>query len=163
MSGRKFLVITPLLLAVAGSFAFALLTSAAPPPGPALTFSFGGEDVVAPIEPALLRRRTITPEFNPPLGIRFGRVVYSRGPIACDPGEAFEVRVTITQGAATGQGRTAGRCTGGPQEWTVAVVASTSASFTPGPAHACGVATTRLNTVTDSFSWCADPVLIATS
>lgn len=141
--------------------ALILLTPVEPDGAPSLTFTLEGEDgeVVAPIEPAVLRRRTITPEFDPPLELRAGRVVFARGGIACDPGEVYRVDVELTQGEAHATGRTAGRCTGDAQTWQAVVVARGGATFAAGPAHACAVATTRRQGITDSHEWCADPVL----
>jgi hypothetical protein len=161
MIWRRFLLLGPIVAALAGAFVFTLLTGPADPPERTLTFSFDGQGVTAAVEPAVIRRRTITPEFDPPLDVRAGRVVFARGFVACDPGEVFVVEVELTQGDAQAQGRTAGRCTGEVQEWTAPAVARRGATFSAGPAHACATATTRRGGVTDTFQWCADPVLIA--
>jgi hypothetical protein len=161
MIWRRYLLVGPVIAALGAAFVVTLLTAPADPPDGTLTFTFEGQEVTAPVEPALLRRRTITPEFDPPLDVRAGRVVFARGFVACDPGEVFVVEVVVTQGDARAEGRTAGRCTGEVQEWTAPTVARRGATFSPGPAHACATATTRRVGVTDTFQWCADPVLTA--
>lgn len=155
---RRFLVVTPIVAVCATVAVLTLLGPSAEPPGPTLSFTLDGDDVAVPVEPAVIRRRTITPEFDPPLDLRAGRVVVARGSLACDEGEVFTVRVTLTQDGTSGTGRTAGRCTGEVQQWTAVVVAR-GGTFSEGPAHACAVATTRRIGVTDTFEWCADPVL----
>jgi hypothetical protein len=149
-----------MLAAVAMAVAVLAVDASRPPTGGrALTFSFDGEDVSAPIEPAAIRRRTISPEFDPPLALRAGRVVFARGSIACDPGEVFRVDVVITQDGVEGTGRGVGRCTGEVQQWTATVAARGGGAFMPGPADACATATTRFPGVTDTHTWCATPVL----
>jgi hypothetical protein len=161
MSWRRYLLVGPIIATLGAAFVATLLTAPADPPERSLTFSFNGQEVTADIEEALIRRRTITPEFDPPLDVRAGRVIFARGFVACDPGEVFTIEVEVTQGDATAHGRTAGRCTGEVQEWTAPAVARRGATFSPGPAHACATATTRRAGVTDTFQWCADPVLTA--
>jgi hypothetical protein len=158
---RRYLVFAPIAAVCAAAGTLTLLGSAPQPDGPALTFTLDGNQVAVPVEPAFIRRRTITPEFDPPLDLRAGRVIFARGFIACDEGEIFLVNVTVTQDGANGRGRTAGRCTGEVQEWTAVVTARGGTEFSEGPAHACAVATTRRVGVTDTFTWCADPVLTA--
>lgn len=160
MSGRRFLKLLPVAAAVAVAGVVSVVDQPAPT-GPTLSFTFDGGPVEVPVEPALLRRRTITPEFNPPLDVRANRVVFARGFVACDPGEIFRVDVTVEQDGTTGSGRTVGRCTGEVQEWTAVVVAEGGETYSSGPSTACGVATTRRTGVTDRFEWCGTPVLSA--
>jgi hypothetical protein len=155
-------LLAPILLALGG----ALVLSVGPPVSdsrqPPLTFTLGDQRVTAPIDLALIRRRTITPEFDPPLELLAGRLVFARGFIACDPGEVFVVDVTLTQDEASGSGRTAGRCSGETQVWT-AIVVTRSGEFVEGPAEACAQATTRRAGVTDTFEWCGSPTLASAS
>ena len=161
MTLRRVLVMLPLLVALAVAGAVTVVTSADAPAANTLAFDFDGTDRSVPIEPILLRRRTITPEFDPPLDLRAGRVVIARGPVACDPGEVYFIDLVLTQDGSEAVGRTAGRCTGEAQQWTVYAVVRGPETFTEGPAHACAVATTRRVGITDRFEWCADPVLAA--
>ena len=118
----------------------------------------------APAADALIRRRTITPEVDTGLPIRTdGRHVSVTGPMACDPGETWEVRATLTQGGARGEGRNEGACRGEIQEWVVRVVAAGQAvRFDPGAARGCAVLRTiRDDAQTDRHEWCNDVVLAA--
>jgi hypothetical protein len=162
MSRRLFVKVVPGALVVASAMA---LTVVAGQPGnesaPTLSFTVDGAPGAVPIERIIIRRRTITPEFDPPLEVRAGRVVFARGFVACDPGEIYRVEVTVEQDDATGEGRTAGRCTGDVQEWTAVVTAGSGATFESGPSSACAVATSRRTGVTDTFEWCGTPALAA--
>lgn len=160
MSGRRFLRVLPAALVVATAVTLVVAGGRSERTRQSLSFTLDGGPVTAPIEPAVLRRRTITPEFDPPLEVRAGRVVFARGFVACDPGEIFRVEVTLEQGDTTGQGRTVGRCTGEVQVWTAVVVAR-GGTFESGPSTACAVATSRRIGVTDTFEWCGTPVLAA--
>jgi hypothetical protein len=159
MDRRRYFLLTPILVVLVGALVLTLDAPASKRQGQTLTFTVGGEEVTAPIEPAIIRRRTITPEFDPPLDLVAGRVVFARGFIACDPGEVFVVNVVVTQDGSTGQGRTAGVCTGETQVWTAVVPARSRAGFEEGPAEACAVATTRRRGITDTFQWCGQPEL----
>lgn len=156
---RRVLVMMPLLVALSVAGAITVVTPADGPREPTLAFELDGQGRSVPIEPIVIRRRTITPEFDPPLDLRAGRVVIARGPIACDPGEVYFIDLVLTQGGSRAAGRTAGRCTGEAQQWTVYAAVRGRGTFTEGPAHACAVATTRRVGITDRFEWCADPVL----
>lgn len=160
MSGRRFLRMLPAALVVATATTLVVADGRSEPPPKTLHFTLDGGPVSAPIERAVIRRRTITPEFDPPLEVRAGRVVFARGFIACDPGEIFRVEVTVDQGDTTGEGRTVGRCTGEVQVWTAVVVAR-GGTFESGPSTACAVATSRRLGITDTFEWCGTPVLAA--
>ncbi len=160
MRGRRFLAVLPAVATVAVPLAVTILDAESGPPPPSLAFTVNGGSVHVPVEPIVIRRRTITPEFDPPLAVRAGRVVYARGFLACDPGEVFRVDVTVRQGETEGEGRTAGRCNGEVQAWT-AVVTARDGTFESGPSSACAVATSRRTGVTDRFEWCGTPVLAA--
>jgi len=160
MLGRRFLKVLPGALAVAAALTLLPFDGGPESPAPTLGFTLDGGPVTVPVEPVVLRRRTITPEFDPPLALRAGRVVFARGFVACDPGESYRVEVTVEQGDVSGSGRTAGRCTGDVQVWTAPVVAR-GGTFESGPSSACAVATTRRTRVTDTFEWCGTPVLAA--
>ena len=162
MQRRRYYLFTPIVLVLAGALVLTLESPAPKTDRPALTFTIGDEQVTAPVEPAVLRRRTITPEFDPPLDVVAGRIVFARGFVACDPGEVFTVNVEVTQDGASGTGRTAGVCTGETQVWTAIVVERSGGEFVAGPAEACAVATTRRLGITDTFEWCGTPELTPT-
>ena len=85
------------------------------------------------------------------------------GPIACMPGESFDLQVTLTQGSSSteGSGSLSAPCQGGVQRWTVKVMALAGASFAPGPARACTVGTLyQANSVMDTRQWCRDIALL---
>ena len=158
LSGRRFLRVVPGTLAVVTALALTLV-GGSKPDGPTLSFTLDGGEVAVPVERILIRRRTITPEFDPPLAVRAGRVVYARGFVACDPGEIYRVEVTVEQGETVGEGRAVGRCTGEVQVWTAVAVARDGATFESGPSSACAEATTRRTGITDTFAWCGTPLL----
>ena len=112
---------------------------------------------------AIIRRRTITPEVDTGLPIRTdGRHVSMTGPMACDPGENWEVGGRLTQGGSRGGGRSEGVCRGDIQEWVVRVAAEGAARFEPGPARGCAVLRTlKDGAETDRHEWCNDIVLAA--
>lgn len=113
---------------------------------------------------AIIRRRTITPEVDTGLPIRTeGRHVSMTGPMACDPGENWEVRAELTQAFARGSGRSEGACRGDIQEWVVRVAAEdATARFEPGEARGCAVLRTlREGAQTDRHEWCNDIVLVS--
>lgn len=112
---------------------------------------------------AIIRRRTITPEVDTGLPIRTdGRQVSMTGPMACDPGEAWEVRANLTQGESRGGGRSEGACRGDIQEWVVRVAADGDVVFEPGEARGCAVLRTlKEGAQTDSHEWCNDIELVA--
>jgi hypothetical protein len=120
--------------------------------------------VGTPAADAIIRRRTITPEVDTGLPIRTeGRHVSMTGPMACDPGENWEVRAELTQASARGGGRSEGVCRGDIQEWVVRVAAEgTTTRFEPGEARGCAVLRTlREGAQTDRHEWCNDIVLIS--
>jgi hypothetical protein len=161
MSGRRFVKAVPAALVVVTALALTVFSGDPQPSRSPLGFTVDSGVLAAPVEPVLLRRRTITPEFNPPLEVRADRVVFARGSVACDPGEIFRVNVTVEQGTTTGRGVTVGRCTGEVQEWTAVVVARRGGTYQSGPSTACAVATTLRRGVTDTFEWCGTPLLAA--
>lgn len=110
---------------------------------------------------ALIRRRTITPEVDTGLPIRTdGRQVSMTGPMACDPGENWEVSGTLIQGGSQGRGRGEGVCRGDIQEWVVRIAAEGEAIFEAGAARGCAVLRTLKSTAeTDRHEWCNDIVL----
>lgn len=112
---------------------------------------------------AIIRRRTISPEVDTGLPIRTdGRHVSMTGPMACDPGEMWEVRGNLSQGESRGGGRSEGACRGDIQEWVVRVVAEGDGVFEPGEARGCAVLRTlREGTQTDRHEWCNDIKLVA--
>ena len=112
---------------------------------------------------AIIRRRTITPEVDTGLPIRTdGRQVSMTGPMACDPGENWEVNGTLTQGRSRGVGRGEGVCRGDIQEWVVRIAAEGEVRFEPGQARGCAVLRTlRSGAETDRHEWCNDIVLAA--
>ena len=112
---------------------------------------------------AIIRRRTITPEVDTGLPIRTdGRQVSMTGPMACDPGDNWEVNGTLTQGRSRGVGRGEGVCRGDIQEWVVRIAAEGEVRFEPGQARGCAVLRTlRAGAETDRHEWCNDIVLAA--
>jgi hypothetical protein len=112
---------------------------------------------------AVIRRRTITPEVDTGLPIRAdGRQVSMTGPMACDPGENWEVSGTLSQAGSRGSGRAEGVCRGDIQEWVVRIAAEGDRSFEPGAARGCAVLRTlRTAAETDRHEWCNDIVLAA--
>jgi hypothetical protein len=110
---------------------------------------------------ALIRRRTITPEVDTGLPIRTdGRQVSMTGPMACDPGENWEVSGTLTQAGSQGRGRGEGVCRGDIQEWVVRIAAEADVTFKPGQARGCAVLRTLKNAAeTDRHEWCNEIVL----
>jgi hypothetical protein len=112
---------------------------------------------------AIIRRRTITPEVDTGLPVRTdGHHVSMTGPMACDPGESWEVTADLTQSGARGGGRGEGVCRGDVQEWVVRVVGEGDARFRPGPARGCAVLRTLKDRAeTDRHQWCNDIRLIA--
>ena len=162
MSRRLFLRVAPGVLAVTAALVLTHFDGGSEPRDSPLSFTLGESSTAVPFEPVVLRRRTITPEFDPPLDVSaVGRLVHARGFLACDPGEIFRVEVTVEQGDTEGHGRTVGRCTGEEQLWEAVVVAREGGSFVSGPSSACAVATTRRVGITDTFEWCGTPVLAA--
>lgn len=120
--------------------------------------------LAAPDANAIIRRRTITPEVDTGLPVRTdGRQVSMTGPMACDPGENWEVRATLTEGSARGGGRSEGVCRGDPQEWVVRVtVDDPTARFEPGAASGCAVLrTVKDGAETDRHEWCNDIRLVS--
>ncbi len=160
MTRRLWLVL--LSLALAGS---PLLASIVVPAG--ASRGEGGRAWAAPLRPgvaeAIIRRRTITPEVDTGLPIRTdGRHVSMTGPMACDPGEGWEVTATLLQRGSRGTGRSEGMCRGDIQEWVVRVVAEGGGTFEPGAARGCAVLRTlSQGAETDRHEWCNDIRLVA--
>ncbi|HEV3402539.1 MAG TPA: hypothetical protein VG078_12010 [Acidimicrobiales bacterium] len=134
---------------------------------PALCLAVAAAALLVALSPgpagALIRRRTITPEVDTGLPIRTdGRQVSMTGPMACDPGENWEVNGTLTQGGSRGVGRGEGACRGDIQEWVVRIAAEGAVRFEPGQARGCAaLRTLRSGTETDRHEWCNDIVLAA--
>lgn len=89
-----------------------------------------------------------------------GRTATITALVACTAGETVQIRVTLTQGQAIGEGVVHGTCTGTVAEYPVRVAARGSTGFTAGPAQACASAVNRdRGDVVDTRQWCrADPV-----
>ena len=90
-----------------------------------------------------------------------GRTATVTAILACTAGQSIDVRVTLTQGQAIGEGVVGHiNCTGAPMEIPVKVTAHGKTAFTPGPAQACARAVNRdRGEVVDTRQWCrADPV-----
>jgi hypothetical protein len=121
--------------------------------------------VVGATDPAgaIIRRRTITPEVDTGLPIRTdGHHVSMTGPMACDPGENWEVTADLTQRGTRGGGRSEGVCRGDIQEWVVRVVGEGERTFEPGEARGCAVLRTlRSGAETDRHQWCNEIQLVA--
>jgi len=101
--------------------------------------------------------------FDSPLILRdAGQHLLINGHGGCAAGQIVTVDLTITQTAslALATGQIQEICTGDLQFWKADLTAD-SGRFVPGPAHACGLATTHLDGVeTDSFDWCRDITLV---
>ena len=113
---------------------------------------------------AILRRRTITPEFDARQGLRVdGRDVSVGGPLTCDAGNAWRIDVSVSQGRAAEEARAAGMCTGTVQEWRGRVAGARPATFEPGAARACArlVATDPEGEVTQRRNWCRNVTLVS--
>jgi hypothetical protein len=95
-----------------------------------------------------------------------GHVIQATGPITCDIGERFSLRLTITQAqtAAYAEGRTRARCTGAELQWKVRAISLLRTHFAQGTAQACALGITRRNgRPTDSHQWCVDVTLVPAS
>ena len=97
--------------------------------------------VLASAASAKIARNTIDPTARISDG---GRQVTVTGPVACDMGQRYEIRVTVTQRTtgAVAEGRASLTCAGGDQQWEARVTAQGAKTFEPGPATAVAVATT---------------------
>lgn len=99
--------------------------------------------------------------FSTPLFLNAEReTVAIVGPGACTAGQQVTIDVTITQmqSAATATGQTQALCTGeSDQGWSGSAHVTSGALLQPGPAQACGVATTSTEQgVTDQMQWCRE-------
>ena len=95
-----------------------------------------------------------------------GHVIRATGPVTCDIGERFTLRLTITQveTAAYAQGRTRARCTGAELQWKVRAIGRLRTRFAEGTAQACALGITRRNGhPTDAHQWCVDVTLVPAS
>jgi hypothetical protein len=96
--------------------------------------------------------------------INEGREVIVSGHGGCSEEETVTIAISITQPlyGAVATGEIVEDCTGAEAQWQLTATAVTTASLAPGPAEACGTATTRLgDEVTDAESWCrAEPALL---
>ena len=112
---------------------------------------------------ARIRNHTISPEVDTGLRIQTdGRHVSMTGPMACDPGENWEVQGNLTQGGTRGEGRSEGVCRGDIQEWVTRIAAQGSGTFAPGSARGCAVLRTiKGSAETDRHEWCNDIRLVA--
>ena len=118
----------------------------------------------AQVAEARIITRIISPELQSNLDLLpNNRLVNIVGHIHCDAGEQLRIDFTITQDArqAKAKGHTQDFCTGEVQTWTGRTAAAAPPPFTPGPAEACAVATTRSRgKVTDTFTWCKSVTLV---
>lgn len=89
-----------------------------------------------------------------------GRTAIVTALIECTAGQTVQIRVTLTQGQAIGEGAGHGTCTGSVAEYPVRVSARGETGFTAGPAQACASAVNRdRGDVVDTRQWCrAEPV-----
>lgn len=154
----------PALLLIGAIAGLSLLALApAMPVAPARGPLVGAPLQLAPEDArALVRRRTITPEFDSRAALRVsGRDVSLGGPLSCDAGEGWRIDVTVTQGASRETARSAGNCTGTVQEWRGRVAGDRLHTFRPGSARACArlVTTDAGGDVTDRDRWCRDVTL----
>ena len=102
--------------------------------------------------------------FETPLILRdAGQTILVNGHGGCEAGQTVAIQVDITQSTtgahATGETQTI--CTGDLQFWNTTAMAVDPVRFVPGPANACGVATTSSDGVmTDTSEWCRDVTLV---
>jgi hypothetical protein len=92
-----------------------------------------------------------------------GQHILAKGHGGCEAGQIATVDVEIIQATSgvTATGQTQSVCTGELQQWSATVEATQPDRLVPGPARACGVATTRANgQLTDTFQWCRDVTLV---
>jgi hypothetical protein len=90
-----------------------------------------------------------------------GRTATVTALIECTAGQTVQIRLTLTQGRATGEGVVGrGACTGTLAEYPVKVTAHGKTGFTAGPAQACASAINRDHgQIVDTRQWCrAAPV-----
>jgi len=86
-----------------------------------------------------------------------GRIVKGVLLVACTPGERVKLRMTLTQGAAIGEGYAVGDCLGEDEaaHYAVKVAIWGVNKFQAGPADACAVAVdTDRGKVVDTRQWC---------
>jgi hypothetical protein len=84
-----------------------------------------------------------------------GRIAEVTVILRCTQEERVHLRVTLTQGNASGLGVRSEACHATVTEYSVVVVAGGPASFVAGNVQACAEAVTRDHgVVTDSWSWC---------
>lgn len=92
-----------------------------------------------------------------------GRVIRATGPVTCDVGERFSLRLTITQPqtAAYAEGRTRAQCTGAELQWEVRAIGLLRTQFAEGTAQACALGITRSDgRPTDTDQWCVEVALV---
>jgi hypothetical protein len=95
-----------------------------------------------------------------------GYVIRATGPVTCDVGERFSLRLTITQAqtAAYAEGRTRAQCTGAELQWQVRAISLLRTPFAEGTAQACALGITRSDgRPTDADQWCVDVTLVPAS
>ena len=93
-----------------------------------------------------------------------GYVIRATGPVTCDVGERFSLRLTITQPqtAAYAEGHARVQCTGAEQQWQVLAISLLGTRFSEGTAQACALGITRNDgRPTDTDQWCVDVTLAA--
>lgn len=164
MSGHLPRLTAPVLMGAIAGLAVLALTAASP-------VGRDAHPLVAPMPAlapgdaqAVLRRRTITPEFDTRANLRVqGRDVSLGGPLSCGAGEGWRIDVTVTQGRSRETARTAGNCTGTVQEWRGRVAGDRLRTFRPGSARACArlVTTATDGDITDRKRWCRDVTLVS--
>lgn len=162
MNKRFALLSAAFIAALAATLLFAGLSRAGAP-APARTVSAAPADHQSPMLDIRAPQRISIPygiaPILPLLGEGRDVVVYGHG--GCTAEETVTIAISITQPVygAVALGEIVEECTGALDHWQLTATAVTTASLTPGPAEACGTATTRLDDeVTDVMSWCrAEP------
>ena len=91
-----------------------------------------------------------------------GREIVVSGPIRCDEGNCFQIRVTVTQRTTGAVAETVwnGDCVGRVQKWEVTALAKGESRFEEGPAQASALLTSaRGGKALDAYQWCVDVIL----
>ncbi len=92
-----------------------------------------------------------------------GRKVTVSGPVQCDLGGNFELRVTVTQEStgAMAEGECKGECTGQVQKWEVNAILHGDTLFEEGPAEASARhCIQRHGKASSAHQWCKDIVVV---
>lgn len=164
MRAQSLRLAAPVVTGVIAALVVLALSAAAPVTRVGATVLGPAAGLVPGEAHAIIRRRTITPEFDARQGLRVeGRDVSVGGPLTCAAGNAWRIDVSVSQGRAAEEARAAGMCTGTVQEWRGRVAGARPGTFRPGPARACArlIATDPAGDVTQRRNWCRNVSLVS--